>query len=182
MNYTELFNIMFPGFFQEESIHSMPMDWVFTELTMDLHGDMPKVTMPHFRNGITFGEFHGDLTVLRDAVARVDEDWVQYFTQDCRYYCAFHCKKIVAFCSLADFGRIQGLHVGGPACVGTIPEYRGQGIGLEMVRLATETLKRDGFDLSWIHYTHLAHWYMKLGYQPVLRWNSGGICDAVEGA
>lgn len=180
MNYTELFHSLHPGFFQEESICAMPRDWVFTELVMDLRGDLPNVTPPHCLKGITFGEYHRELVALRDAVAQVDEDWVQYFTKGCRYYCAFDGEKIVAFCSLADMGRIQGLHIGGPGCVGTLPEYRGQGIGLEMVRLATEVLRQDGFDLSWIHYTHLAHWYMKLGYQPVLRWNSGGILQDTE--
>lgn len=29
MNYTELFNSMHPGFFQEESICTMPRNWVF---------------------------------------------------------------------------------------------------------------------------------------------------------
>ena len=72
-------------------------------------------------------------------------------------------------------GHFNGLNIGGPGCVGTIPEYRRRGIGLEMVRLATEILRNDGFDLSWIHYTHLEHWYMKLGYKPVLKWNSSSI-------
>lgn len=175
MNYTEIFNNLHPDFFKEENIRAMPRDWVFTELVMDLRGDLPNVMPTHFWKGITFGEYQGELATLRDAVAQVDEDWVQYFTEECRYYCAFDNKKIIAFCSLTDMGWFQGVHIGGPGCVGTIPEYRERGIGLEMVRLATETLRQDGFDLSWIHYTHLAHWYMKLGYQPVLRWNSGGI-------
>ena len=93
---------------------------------------------------------------------------------------AFDGEMIVAFCSLTDMGRFHGLHIGGPGCVGTIPEFCGQGIGLEMVRLATETLRQDVFDLSWIHYTHLAHWYMKLGYQPVLQWNSNGILQNIS--
>ena len=175
MNYTELFNNLHPNFFEKENIRSMPRDWVFTELVMDLRSDLLNVTPPHFQNGITFGKYHGDLAVLRDAVAQVDEDWVQYFTEKCRYFCAFDNEKIIAFCILADMGWFQGVHIGGPGCVGTIPEYRKRGIGLEMVRLATETLQQDNFDLSWIHYTHLAHWYMKLGYQPVLQWNSDGI-------
>ena len=175
MNYTELFNNMHPGFFQEESIRALPRDWVFTELVMDLRGDLPNVTPPQFLNGITFGEYHGELAMLRNAVRQVDEDWVQFFKEGDRFYCAFDGEMIIAFCSLADMGRFQDLHIGGPGCVGTIPEYRKRGIGLEMVRLATETLRQDGFDFSWIHYTYLAHWYMKLGYQPVLRWNSGGI-------
>lgn len=180
MNYTELFNSLHPGFFREESIRAMPEDWVFTELVMDLRGDMPNVMPPHIPNGITFGEYHGELAPLRKAVRRVDEDWVQYFKEGDRFYCAFDGEMIVAFCSLADMGRFGELHIGGPGCVGTIPEFRRKGIGLEMVRLATETLRRDGFDLSWIHYTHLADWYMKLGYQSVLRWNSGGILRGME--
>lgn len=176
MNYTELFHSLHPSFFQEARICALPKDWIFTELVMDLRGDLPKVTPPDNPKGIAFGEYHGELAALRDAIRRVDEDWVQYFTEECRYYCAFDGERIVAFCCLTDMGQFQGLHIGGPGCVGTIPEYREKGIGLEMVRLATDVLKKDGFDLSWIHYTHLAHWYEKLGYQPVLRWNSDGIC------
>lgn len=175
MNYTELFQSLHPGFFQEESISTMPRDWVFTELVMDLRGDLLNVTPPCDLNGIVFGEYHGEIAALRDAVCQVDEDWVQYFKEGYRYYCAINEERIIAFCNLADMGWFQDLHIGGPGCVGTIPEFRRRGIGLEMVRLATETLRQDGFDLSWIHYTHLADWYRKLGYQPVLRWNSGGI-------
>ena len=175
MNYTELFHYLHPNFFQEESIRSMPKDWIFTELVLNLRKDLPDVMPPHSLNGITFGEYHGELAALQNAVHQVDEDWVQYFKEGYRFYCAFEGGTIIAFCNLADMGWFQGLHIGGPGCVGTIPEFRGRGIGLEMVRLATETLRQDGFDLSWIHYTHLAHWYMKLGYQSVLRWNSGGI-------
>ena len=180
MNYGELFDCLYPGFFQKEGIRTLPGDWVFTELVMNLYDDLLNVTTPHCLNGITFGEYHEELATLRDAVRQVDEDWVQYFKEGHRFYCAFDGERIVAFCSLSDMGRFHGLHIGGPGCVGTIPKYRRQGIGLEMVRLATETLRQDGFDLSWIHYTHLAHWYMKLGYQPVLQWNSNGILQNVK--
>lgn len=175
MNYAELFQNMHPDFFRQESIRTLPGDRVFTELVMDLRGDLPNMTPPDRPDGIVFGEYRGELAALRNAVRRVDEDWVRYFREGDRFYCAFDGEKIISFCGLSDMGRFQGLHIGGPGCVGTIPEFRGRGIGLEMVRLATGTLRKDGFDLSWIHYTHLAQWYMKLGYQPVLRWNSGGI-------
>lgn len=180
MNYVELFNDLHPGFFCQEGIHTMPEDWIFTELVMNLRGDLPKVAPFQSLNGISFGEYRGELAALRNAVRRVDQDWVQYFKEDGRFYCAFDGETIVAFCGLTDMGWFQGLHIGGPGCVGTIPEFRRQGIGLEMVRLATEVLRQDGFDLSWIHYTYLPQWYMKLGYQPVLRWNSGGILDDRE--
>jgi len=175
MNYAELFHRLHPGFFQEEGIRTLPRDWVFTELVMELRGGLPNVTPLCRISGVTFGEYRGELAALWDAVGLVDQDWVQYFREGDRFYCAFYGERVIAFCNLADMGWLQGLHIGGPGCVGTIPEFRRQGIGLEMVRLATETLRQDGFDLSWIHYTHLAHWYRKLGYQPVLQWNSGGI-------
>lgn len=180
MDYTELFNSMHPDFFREEGIRALSGDWVFTELVMDLRKASPSVTPPDCHNEISFGEYHGELSALRNAVRSVDEDWVQYFNEGERFFCAFDGEMIAAFCSLSDMGRFHGLHIGGPGCVGTVPEFRRRGIGLEMVRLATETLRQDGFDLSWIHYTHLANWYMKLGYQPVLRWNKDGILPDVE--
>lgn len=169
---------MHPGFFGEESIRSMPEDWVFTELVMDLRSDSPKAASG-CPDGITFGEYHGDIEALRNAVRLVDEDWVQYFREGDRFFCAFDKGKIAAFCSLADLGSVEGFNIGGPGCVGTVPEYRRQGIGSKLVRLATELFRREGYDLSWIHYTYLAPWYMKLGYEPVLRWNSRGFLGEV---
>ena len=179
MNYIELFNSLHPDFFLEEYIRTMPENHIFAELIMDLRVDTPKATS-HRPDGITFGEYRGDVEALREAVRQVDEDWMQYFNEGDRFFCAFDGERIVAFCILSDMGTFQGLRIGGPGCVGTIPEYRKRGIGLEMVRLVTEVLKRDDFDLSWIHHTHLEHWYMKLGYRSVLRWNSSGILRDTE--
>ena len=36
-------------------------------------------------------------------------------------------------------------------------------------------VEAEGFDLSYIHYTHLEHWYAKLGYRTILRWDRQGI-------
>ena len=175
MIYTELFHNMHPGFFQKEYICNIPKEWIYAELVMDLRGELPKVPPLSYPTGITFGEYQGEIEALKEAVRRVDEDWVQYFNEGGRFFCAFDGESIVAFCDLSDMGRFQGLHIGGPGCVGTIPEYRKQGIGLELVRRATEIFKKEGYDLSWIHYTHLEKWYMKLGYRPVLHWNCKGI-------
>ena len=60
-------------------------------------------------------------------------------------------------------------------CVGTVPEYRRQGIGLKMVQNVTQILKEKGYALGYIHYTGVGHWYAKLGYQTLVKWNSGGI-------
>ena len=173
--YAGLFNSMYPGFFQKEYIRRLPEDAVCAELVMDLHQDEPIAETGFSAEGITFGEYRGGIEALRDAVRRVDEDWVKYFYEGSRYFCAFDGNRIAAFCILEDMGRYGNLHISGPGCVGTIPEYRRRGIGLEMVRMATEVLRKEGFDLSWIHYTHLEHWYSRLGYRTVLHWNRNGI-------
>ena len=175
MDYRKTFNSMYPGFFHGTGIKVMPESWVFTELVMDLRTDAPKPLPYAYPESISFGEYHGDIGKLKKAVGQVDEDWVPYFDGQSRVFCAFDGDTIASFCILSDWGRHDGLRIGGPGCVGTVPEYRKRGIGLEMVRRATEVTKEDGYDLSWIHYTHVGHWYEKIGYQTVLRWNSKGF-------
>jgi len=58
--------------------------------------------------------------------------------------------------------------VGVPGCVGTVPRFRRQGIGLKMVALACEELRKMGCDTGFIHYTGVAHWYARLGFQTFL--------------
>ena len=175
VNYLKMFNNMHSGFFDDPGITGMPKDWVFSELIMDLRNDSPREVMPHCLENITFGEYKGDISRLKKAVNEVDEDWVQYFGEWSRIFCAFDKDEVVAFCILSDLGTQDNLKIGGPGCVGTIPKYREKGIGLEMVRRATVLLKKEKYDISWIHYTHIENWYKKLGYETVLKWNSDGI-------
>ena len=172
MHYSDLFDSLFPGFFQ--GTKDMPESQIFTELILDLRKEEPKQAGA-CSDAITFGEYHGEIGMLREAVNQVEPDWVQYFGEQTRAFCAFDDEVIVAFCILSDWGMQDGLRVGGPGCVGTVPAYRRQGIGLEMVRRATNLLQEEGFDLSWIHYTHVDKWYEKLGYRTVLRWNGKGL-------
>ena len=175
MDYRKMFDSMFPGFFRKPYILGLPADHVFTELAMDLRKRGPESAVFCNPGGITFGEFRGDPGALREAVRQVDEDWVQYFREDDRVFCAMDGSRIAAFCILSDWGVHQGLRIGGPGCVGTVPAYRRKGIGLELVRQATELQRAEDFDISWIHYTHLDHWYTRLGYRTVLKWNRGGF-------
>ncbi len=175
MDYQKVFNQLKPKFFQMEVIRNMPEDRVFTELIMDLKKQNCTDIVLKYPEHIRFDFYKGDLKTLKEAVARVDNDWVPLFTSDQRFFCAFDGDKIAAFCCLEKIGIADGLLVGGPGCVGTLPEYRKQGIGLEMVRRATEILRKEDFDISWIHWTHLADWYSKLGYQLVLKWNKKGF-------
>ncbi len=175
MNYRRMFDSMYPGFFSDAVIRSMGEESVFAELVMDLRRFTPEKTAFPCPDNITFGIYDGEIEKLKRTVAQVDEEWVQFFTGRNRAFCAFDGDKIASFCILEDWGRQVDLRVGGPGCVGTIQAYRKRGIGLEMVRLATNLLTEEGFDLSWIHYTHLWHWYEKLGYKTVLKWNCNGL-------
>ena len=174
MNYKDIFDRMNPNFFKEERIRRRPEGDICTELILDLHA-APTASPAVLPESITFGMFDGDLSLIHDAVRKVDTDWIQYFNADSRFFCAYDKGKIVSFCILEDMGTYDRVHIGGPGCVGTVPEYRKRGIGLEMVRQATEILSKEGYDLSWIHFTHLDRWYSKLGYQVILRWNCHGF-------
>lgn len=177
IDYKDYFHHLFPGFFERAYIRNLPEQYVAEELIMDLHSfsvnDVP-LTCPE---QITFGMFKGNLEALHAAVREVDESWVEYFNENSRAYCAFDGEKVVSFCLVDGFGEYNGLKVGGPGCVGTIPSYRKQGIGLKMVQNATEILKQEGYDISHIHYTGVGPWYAHLGYEVVLRWNGKGFVD-----
>ena len=94
-------------------------------------------------------------------------------------YCGFFNERIASFCIIEDIGEhlLDGrrIKIGGPGCVGTVPEYRNRGIALVMVQNATQILKEEGYDLSYIHYTGVAPWYQKLGYRTILKWYKHGI-------
>ena len=177
MDYKDYFNHLFPGFFERPYIRNMAPENVAEELVMDLHTfsvvDVALTCPEH----ITFGMYDGDMDALHAAVREVDETWVEYFVKGSRIYCAFDAGKVVSFCLVDDFGVYNGLKVGGPGCVGTVPSYRRQGIGLKMVQNATEILRKDAYDISHIHYTAVGPWYAHMGYQPVLKWNGSGFID-----
>ncbi len=145
----------------------------YAEMSMDLekyeHREMP---MPE---NIRFGYFDGAVEQLRAAIAAVDEEWVQYFQAEDRVFCGFDGERIAAFCIVKEDAECllsDGvLKIGSIGCVGTVPEYRRQGIGLYMVALATQYLKERGCQKGYIHYTHLDHWYSRLGYRTFARFS-----------
>ncbi len=176
INYVELFNTLHPGFFDRENIRNLPPEDVSEEQILDLHSFSADAVQVKCPGHITFGMYHGDMEKLRQAVALVDESWVEYFNKGDKVYCAMDGEQVVSFCLLDVFGEYKGLKVAGPGCVGTVPGARGQGIGLKMVQNATQILKEQGYDLSYIHYTHVGRWYARLGYETILRWNAKGLC------
>ena len=105
--------------------------------------------------------------------------WLPLFNEKSRVYCGFIDGRIASFCMIENMGEhmLDGrtVKIGGPGCVGTVPEYRKRGIGLMMVKNVTQILKEEGYDFSYIHYTGVAPWYQKLGYRTVLKWNKNGM-------
>ncbi len=116
-----------------------------------------------------------DIEVLRNAVASVDDEWVQYFTDTDTVFCGYVNGVLASFCIIGtdELCLLSDDHskVGSIGCVGTVPQFRRKGIGLSMVSKATEFLKAQRCDKSFIHYTHLEKWYSKLGYRTFLRFS-----------
>lgn len=112
---------------------------------------------------------------LIKAVASVDEDWVQYFSEDSNTYCGFKAGEIVCFC-LVDFDAEcilsdEKSRVTSIGCVGTVPKFRRKGYGLKMVENATLISKEKGCNKGFIHQTHLESWYGKLRYETVIKFS-----------
>ncbi len=139
---------------------------------MDMHLAGYQVPQMHVPEKVTFGFYEGEIEGLHHAVTAVEEDWVQYFDAGGRFYCGFANGEIASFCIVGyDEDCVianDKARIGSVGCVGTVPKYRKQGIGLYMVALATWELKAAGCDKGFIHYTALEKWYGKLGYQSFL--------------
>ena len=104
MNYQELFDTLNPGFFERESIRSMPCEYVFEEQVLDLHTFSPADVLPDCPLHITFGFYRGDMEPLHVEIGRVNDGWVQYFQPGNEIYCAFDGDRIVSFCRIDDRG------------------------------------------------------------------------------
>ena len=178
-DYEALFLEMHPGFFEKEYIRSMKEEWICEEMILRLDEFDPSSYSKSFDSGISFGIFQGSLNELHAAVEQVVPEWVKLYDDRSRVYCGFINGKIASFCIIENMGEhfLDGrrIKIGGPGCVGTVPEYRKKGIGLIMVKNVTQILKEERYDFSYIHYTGVAPWYHKLGYRTILKWNKHGI-------
>lgn len=150
-------------------------------------------------SGADFGIYTGDGQKLHEAVAKVDPDWVQYFgsgdeaeqrnaaapeTDWAQFvgggdvFCATVDGEIASFCILGynDTTILNdgGKRMGSIGCVGTVPDFRRRGIGLEMVAEAAKLLLQRGCDDIFIHYTAVYDWYSRLGFKTRLFLKLGG--------
>ena len=88
-DYIDLFNMMHPGFFEEERIKNIPDTAVCEEMILPL-AEFDKSSYDKKLDGsVMFGYFTGDCGELKKDVLRVADDWGKYFTADEPLYCAF---------------------------------------------------------------------------------------------
>lgn len=179
MDYKDLYLSLYPNFFNQDYVKKLPPEENFDELIFELKDFSEKNVEISVSENIKFDFWKKAFTdkTLQEAIESVDKEWVQFFNEKVkdRIFCAFDGNKIASFCIIDSFGQYKGLKVGGPGCVGTLPSYRKKGIGLKLVQKATQILKNEGYDLSFIHWTKVAPWYQKLGYKLILNWNSQGF-------
>ncbi|MBO5986400.1 MAG: GNAT family N-acetyltransferase, partial [Lachnospiraceae bacterium] len=177
--YEALFLEMNPGYFEREYVQRVSEDEPASEMFLRLQEFDEKRYEKAFPENVTFGYYDGDLEELRQAVEKVVPHWVNFFGEKSRVYCGFVDGKIASFCLIEDFGEHevngQVWKIGGPGCVGTVPEYRDRGIGLTMVKNVTKILRDELYDQSYIHYTYETKWYGKLGYKTFLSWCGKGF-------
>ncbi|SCX94353.1 Acetyltransferase (GNAT) domain-containing protein [Lachnospiraceae bacterium XBB2008] len=180
--YEALFMEMHPGYFERDYVRAVPDDEPASEMMLALIDFDEGAYTKNLDEEVTFGYYEGGLDDLLKAVAKVVPHWTQFFGEDTRVYCGFVNGEIASFCQIEDFGEHQigdvKWKIGGPGCVGTLPEYRNRGIGLSMVRNVTKILKEESYDHSYIHYTYETAWYSKLGYKTFLQWNGKGPVTA----
>lgn len=157
------------GFF-EKSGYTLGNEYCEMKLPLsDYRDPLPDVSAK-------FG-FYKNIEDIRSAAGMVDDDWVQFFDGDGEYFCGFdRAGRLISFCILDDneccLISEENIRTGSVGCVGTIPAARGNGVGLKMVSLALEELKRRGCGQCFIHQTHLEGWYGKLGAQTVLKFRT----------
>ena len=179
--YAALFDEIQPGFFEREYVRNLPENEIACEQLLRLQDFDEGIYEKDLEKNVSFGCYEGDTEELRELVKRVVPGWTSFFNENSRIYCGFIDGKVASFCLIENFGEhvINGQlrKVGGPGCVGTLPEYRDRGIGLTMVRNVTKILRDEFYDYSYIHYTFESRWYAKLGYKTIIRWNCKGIVD-----
>lgn len=168
-----------PDFFTLPGIKVLPPDKIFDEMFLDLHAFRAEDHVIPLPEGVSFGFYEGPKDKLLEAVGQVGKHWVEIYRKTDRAYCAYWKGEVASFCTFVDCGAHTYLgkdaRFVAPGCVGTVPAFRRNGIGLAMMRNVTAIAAEEGFDYSYIHYTGVAHWYARLGYTIVLRWTKDGL-------
>ena len=117
------------------------------------------------------------LQLLR-AVNLIDPDWCRYYENTRDFVLAAEEEGELIGAAIisrsgAPFCPEGSQTTGEIGCVGVVPKARKKGIGLRLVAIGTDELKKMGSQTAYIGYTHLEDWYASLGYKPFMRFWMG---------
>ena len=96
--YRTLFENIYPGFFDRESIRSLPKEYIHDEMILPLSEFDPHKYEKVLNNEITFGFYTGDTETIREKVALVEEGWLSIYARPQRIYCGYVRGEIASFC------------------------------------------------------------------------------------
>ncbi len=155
-------------------------DWESVDMTMELKDfSIDRVQIPECPENIVF-RYAKDTErgKLLDAVNLIDPDWCRYYEQtEDHVLVAEEEGELVGAALVSRDGApfyTEGSRITGEiGCVGVVPKARKKGIGLRLVAIGTDELKKMGSDTAYIGYTHLEDWYASLGYKPFMRFWMG---------
>lgn len=69
----KLLELMYPNFLDSENVKSIPEEYSYEELILDLNKFDSNSYKKDFKANITFGYYEGDLETLRESVKQVEE-------------------------------------------------------------------------------------------------------------
>ena len=110
-----------------------------------------------------------DREALLKAVEQVVPEWVGLYKGYCGETLLAVCNgEIAAFEMIEEHGGFfctEAKKHGSIGCVGTVPQYRRRGIGLDMTAQSVRILKDRGCDRVQLLYLVFDKWYGKLGFK-----------------
>ncbi len=148
------------GYKESHITYNMDIDTTDFEYA---HLNIPKPQNIEYR----FAE-ESDKGELLKAVELVVPDWVDMYREcDDEILLAICDGRIAGFEMLNEYGGVFTKNAekhGCIGCVGTVPEFRKRGIGLDMTARSVQILKDRGCDKVQLLYLVLDKWYGKLGF------------------
>lgn len=159
-------------FFRERGYRAQ---WYSVNMELSLKEfSLEKLNIPPAPKGLSYRFAEAsDRAPLLAAVKEAKSTWTSIFER-CTdpVYLAVMDGEIAGFAILDPSGGrfVQpGQQVGSIGCVGVVPAWREQGIGLQMVAHGAEWLKSQGSTQVELRYTWLENWYGRLGFTTTCR-------------
>ncbi|MDF2941498.1 MAG: hypothetical protein K0S01_356 [Herbinix sp.] len=164
-------------FFEKRGYRS---DGISVNMTMRLNDfSINTIQMPKAPDTVLFRYATAeDKAKLLPAVAEVEAEWVKYYEHSEEpILIAVEGSDVLGFeiisANMDTFYSDERDTIGAVGCVGVVPQVRKRGIGLQLVALGIEVLKKNDCDEVFIGYTYYENWYALLGHKTSERFWMG---------